>query len=219
MDQKQKRRLLRLVNLLGLIKDKAGVRAKDLAEKCGVSIRTFFRDLKILEKAGFPVFHRRGYRIFSNFSLEPVSLTLDEALTVRAGCNHLHYYEQYIDSAESVLKKIEKILLVKSGGLLKVFESDKTQPTLFEMLQDSPDLFGSLKYGTQNTQAVKIAYLDEKNNYVEDLFWPEALIFRKKGWIFVGKNYQNKGVKEIPFEKIKKVTATNLTKGAKKAKK
>lgn len=212
MTASQKRRLLRLVNLLGLIKDKAGVKAKTLADKCGVSERTFFRDLRILEKAGFPVFYRRGYRIFSNFSLEPLHLTVDEALTARSGCQNLLYYQQYSDSAANVLRKIERLFLSKSAGLLKIFESDKTQPSLFEMIQDSPDLFGILKNSIQNNSAVKVTYLNKDENFLEKIFWPEALVCREAGWFFLGKGYQTEEVEEIPLEKISRLSDTNLQK-------
>jgi predicted DNA-binding transcriptional regulator YafY len=211
MNAAQKRRLLRLVNLLGLIKDKTGVRAKDLATQCGVSIRTFFNYLKILQRAGFPVFHKKGYRIFSNFTLEPLYLTLDELLTVRSGANRLIYYQQFSDSAASVLKKLEKILLNKSSGLLKVLDSDKTQPTLFEMLQDSPDLFGVLKDSIQKKQAVVFYFIDKKNNFSEKIFWPRQLAFNKGGWIVQAEEVKTALVEEIPFEKIQKLVQTNLS--------
>jgi predicted DNA-binding transcriptional regulator YafY len=214
MDAKTKKRLLRLVNLLGLIKDRSGVKAGQLAAQCGVSVRTFFRDLRILEKSGFPVLYRRGYRIFSNFSLDPLNLTLDEVLTIRAGCRNLLYYLQYSDSAEAVLKKIEKILLHKSGGLVKVLESDKEQPTLFEMLQDSPDLFGILKTALAGGQAVITVYHDESGRFVEDVFWPEALTCKEAGWSFEGRHYKTGEAVSIPFERIQKVTPSNLKKNS-----
>ena len=79
MSKERIHRLLRLVTLLqaGRIRS-----SNELAAELGVSRRTLFRDLKMLEMAGIPYYHnaREGFRIARHFFLPPVSLTLTETL-------------------------------------------------------------------------------------------------------------------------------------------
>lgn len=60
-------------------------RARTVAEltaELGVSRRTLFRDMKLLEAAGVPYFHEpgQGYRIARSFFLPPINLTVLETL-------------------------------------------------------------------------------------------------------------------------------------------
>lgn len=72
-------RLIRLITLLqsGTIKS-----AEELAAELGVSRRTLFRDLNMLQMAGIPYYHDplQGFRIARSFFLPPVSLTIPETL-------------------------------------------------------------------------------------------------------------------------------------------
>ena len=56
--------------------------AAQLAEELGVSRRTLFRDLNMLEAAGIPYYHRpeKGYGINADFFLPPMNLQVTEAL-------------------------------------------------------------------------------------------------------------------------------------------
>ncbi|MDQ6710409.1 MAG: HTH domain-containing protein [Candidatus Dormibacteraeota bacterium] len=54
-------RLRRLLVILSVATAKPGVRATDLAESLEVSTRTVFRDLRELQRLGFPVTFGNGY--------------------------------------------------------------------------------------------------------------------------------------------------------------
>lgn len=79
MDTSRVHRLLRLILMLQAGR---GVAAGDLVDTLGISRRTLFRDLKMLEMAGIPYYHDpgRGYRLAAGFFLPPVNLTVPEAL-------------------------------------------------------------------------------------------------------------------------------------------
>jgi predicted DNA-binding transcriptional regulator YafY len=72
-------RLLRLITVLQ--RDEPNTTA-GLMRELGVSRRTFFRDLKLLDEAGVPYRHDRaqGYRIDKSFYLPPINLTVPETL-------------------------------------------------------------------------------------------------------------------------------------------
>jgi len=72
-------RLLRLITVLQ--RDEPNTTA-GLLRELGVSRRTFFRDLKLLQEAGIPYRHDRaqGYHIDKGFYLPPINLTVPETL-------------------------------------------------------------------------------------------------------------------------------------------
>lgn len=71
----------RVVSILMQLQTKKIVRAQDLADKFEVSLRTIYRDLRTLEKAGVPIHAEAGigYSLVDGYSLPPVMFTTEEA--------------------------------------------------------------------------------------------------------------------------------------------
>ena len=72
-------RLLRLITVLQ--RDEPNT-TESLMQELGVSRRTLFRDLRLLDEAGVPYRHDRGlgYHINQNYYLPPISLTVPETM-------------------------------------------------------------------------------------------------------------------------------------------
>lgn len=79
------RRLLILMRL----REETAVRATDLAEECGCSIRTIYRDFDALSQSGVPVaaMPGEGYRLVPGYHLPPVAFTADEAVQLLLGAD------------------------------------------------------------------------------------------------------------------------------------
>src|SRR3990172_2398084 len=77
------RRLLILMRL----REERPLRAADLAEECGCSIRTIYRDIDALCQAGVPVaaMPGEGYRMVSGYHLPPIAFTAEEAVQLLLG--------------------------------------------------------------------------------------------------------------------------------------
>lgn len=75
-------RVHRLIRLITLLQSQLARSANELTLELGVSRRTLFRDLKLLEAAGVPYYHERGkgYRIQQSFFLPPINLTVAETM-------------------------------------------------------------------------------------------------------------------------------------------
>lgn len=74
------RRLLILTRLRAM-------RAADLADDCGCSVRTIYRDIDALCDAGVPIaaMAGEGYRLASGYHLPPIAFTADEAAQLLLG--------------------------------------------------------------------------------------------------------------------------------------
>lgn len=79
------RRLLILMRL----REERAVRASDLAEEIGCSIRTVYRDFDALSQSGVPVaaMPGEGYRLVPGYHLPPVAFTADEAVQLLLGAD------------------------------------------------------------------------------------------------------------------------------------
>ena len=76
----------RQLKLMRLLNRQQLLTARELAEACGVSLRTIQRDLLELEANGYPIYSERGpaggYRVLPNRLLPPLALREQEAITL-----------------------------------------------------------------------------------------------------------------------------------------
>ncbi len=93
-------RLDRISAILVSLQSGSVVRAADLAERFGVSVRTVYRDIRTLEQAGVPVCGDAGvgYSLVEGYRLPPLMFTPEEAL---AFLTAEKFIEQMTDSHNS----------------------------------------------------------------------------------------------------------------------
>lgn len=74
-------RLSRLAAIQTMLQAKQLLTAREIAEKFEVSLRTVYRDIRALERAGVPICTEegRGYSLVAGYTLPPVSLSEREA--------------------------------------------------------------------------------------------------------------------------------------------
>ena len=119
MKNKSINRLARLVAILTHLQTKRYLTVHDIAEKFGVSSRTIYRDLIVLEKAGVPIFNDRakGYSIIEGYRLPPIMFSDDETnalitaeqLVLKNRDNSLiKNYSQALNKIKAVLKYTTK---------------------------------------------------------------------------------------------------------------
>ena len=90
-------RVHRLLKILTLVQGGEAWTPERLADKCGVSERTVFRDLNELEAVGIGIgfdHESGGYRVARDFFLPPVHLTAREALALMVLCGEIAGREQ-----------------------------------------------------------------------------------------------------------------------------
>ncbi len=79
----------RLHDVIRLLESRHGACVDELAEECGVTRRTIYRDLQAIEEAGYPLVKEAGvdgrmlYRFLTGFSkIPPVTFSLPELMTL-----------------------------------------------------------------------------------------------------------------------------------------
>lgn len=75
-------RLIRLMRIITLVQAKPGILARELADRCGTSERTIYRDMDALSAMHIPITHLghgKGYTFIGNFALYPLDWSSEEA--------------------------------------------------------------------------------------------------------------------------------------------
>jgi proteasome accessory factor B len=108
-------RIYRLLRLVTLLQSGRSYTAAQLADDLQVSRRTIFRDLNALELAHIPYYYDpadKGFRISRHFFLQPVNLTLGEALALLLLSGRLQNDScvPLLDQGAQAAAKIESIL-------------------------------------------------------------------------------------------------------------
>ena len=106
----------RLIELMMLINKKQHFTARELAEECGVSLRTIQRDLADLEELGVPLYTefgpKGGYRLLKEKLLPPLTFTENEAIAMFFAYESLQNYTSvpFGKEATSALTKFYSVL-------------------------------------------------------------------------------------------------------------
>ena len=112
-------RIDRLVAILLQLQSTRRVKAKDLAEKFNLSLRTVYRDVKALEEAGVPVIGEAGtgYSLMEGYRLPPVMFNRDEATALLTASKLVQsktdagiskHYTSALDKVKAILRHSEK---------------------------------------------------------------------------------------------------------------
>lgn len=118
-------RLDRISAILVQLQSRSVVRAADMAERFGVSIRTIYRDMRTLEQAGVPICGDSGvgYSLVEGYRLPPLTFTPEEALAFLTAekfmesltdSHNSSHFRSGMDKVRAVMRGVQKDYL---GGL------------------------------------------------------------------------------------------------------
>ncbi|MFQ6549039.1 helix-turn-helix transcriptional regulator [Aestuariibius sp. 2305UL40-4] len=108
------RRTDRLFDLVTILRDGRLHRARDLAERVEVSLRTIYRDMETLMASGIPVEGERGvgYRMTAAITLPPLNLTPTELEALHLGMAVVE------EAADKDLQRAARTLAAKIDAVL-----------------------------------------------------------------------------------------------------
>jgi predicted DNA-binding transcriptional regulator YafY len=130
-------RLDRLTAILTQLQSKRTIKAQEIADRFGISLRTVYRDVRALEEAGIPVIGEAGmgYSLMEGYRLPPVMFTKEEAMSFLvaekfyekiADHSSSQHFKTAITKIKSVLRNQEKDTLENISPLVAVFKNRNT---------------------------------------------------------------------------------------------
>lgn len=182
------KRLSRLVAILTQLQTKRLLKATDLAEKFGVSIRTIYRDIRALEQAGVPILTEegRGYTLMDGYKIPPVMFTqsqanaliLAEQLVLKnKDLSFINDYTEAVDKIKAVLKQSDK----DKANLL----ADRTRFEQNLGRERNRNIISQLQQALTNFELVKFEYTNQNQEVSMRTVEPFALISTTENWLLL----------------------------------
>ena len=187
MEEKDLKRITRLTALLTRLQMRRTVTATELAEKFGVSVRTVYRDIRTLERAGVPIVTEegKGYSLLDGYRIPPVMFTEREA-------NALILAEQLVlKNPDASFVRDYRAALEKVRAVLRRSEKDKSQ-LLTERTHNawtrdwkrtSANL-SDLQHALTNFRLVRLTYSDKDDRQSHREVEPFALL-STENWLLL----------------------------------
>ncbi len=202
-------RIHRLIRLITLLRGRNAPTAADLADDLGVSKRTVFRDLNMLELAGVPYYHDEqagGYRIAQTYFLPPVNLTLEEALAVTAlvgQSRQLPLHDLMAEAAskiESVLPRAIQAEVARSADNIAVAWPSQAKHSSVQ------ERFEQIRRAIGDRRRLRVTYVSfyERGQIVLELS-PWRLYYFQRAWYVIGHSHEHREVRTLKLGRIKEL--------------
>jgi proteasome accessory factor B len=203
------KRITRLLKLLELLQSGNGQNADGLAEACGVSRRTSFRDIEALKAAGVPVaFDERHdrYSIPGTYFLPPINFTPAEALSLVALAGELGRSDRlpFYEPAHSAARKLQTSLPpTLRDELREMSRAIRIQPMPVSPLESKTDIYHELVEARNKKHVVRIEYdsLTEWERITTKLR-PYHLLFCRHSWYVIGRSSLHSEVRTFNLSRI-----------------
>ncbi len=139
-------RLDRISALLVQLQSRPVVKASEMAERFGVSLRTIYRDIHTLSEAGVPVCGDSGigYSLVEGYRLPSLMFTKEEAMAFLTAekiieqltdTRNSNYFRQGMDKIRAALRTVDKNYIHEMDDAITVYKSRNARESLPNLLQ------------------------------------------------------------------------------------
>jgi predicted DNA-binding transcriptional regulator YafY len=209
-------RIDRLTAILIHLQTKKVVKAEEIADRFGMSLRTVYRDVKALMEAGVPIGSEagKGYFIVDGFHLPPVMFTQDEANSMMlAGKLVEKIADKSVRSAfDSALYKIKSVLNDADKDSLETLDSNiqvHFRGRSETNVESFPDHFMSeIQRAVAKRLVLKIDYCSSTGEVSQRLVEPAGIFFYSLAWHLIGWCRLRNGYRDFRADRIKNLITT-----------
>jgi predicted DNA-binding transcriptional regulator YafY len=215
MNNNDTKRISRITAILIQLQTKRMITSSALAQKFGVSVRTIYRDIRVLEQAGVPVSAEdgKGYSLMEGYRIPPVMFTESEA-------NALITIEQVIiKNSDISLVRAYSDAISKIKAVLQYSTKDNVD-LLANRIAISPaipnittsDSLTLIQKALTAFKVLNITYWSEhKNERTERKIEPFALYYTlQESWALIAYCHLRKDYRMFRLDRIIKITQLAL---------
>ncbi|MEO6638753.1 MAG: YafY family protein [Ginsengibacter sp.] len=185
-------RIDRLAAIIIQLQSRPLVKAKDIADKFFISLRTIYRDIHALEEAGVPVIGEAGigYCLMDGYKLPPINFNSDEVSAMLTASklmqsmsdeNSSNHYISALDKIKAVLRLTEKEHIEEISEHVAV-----TSPPSF-VYEKSTELFlPKILSAIAASKVIDINYTSfEKNESLQRKLEPVGIYYQGRHWYLI----------------------------------
>jgi len=208
-------RLHRVLKIITLLEGRRFYNAGELARECGVSRRTVYRDLNMIEKAGIPFFYDRetgGYQIHPTGFLPPINLNLDEALSLVLMASELGRKGRLplLEAARDAAAKIEASLpLAMRAAIGQIAPSISVRPGPVARHNALREAYQTVQQAIGRGQSLEATYISfHDTGKIRTRVDPYWLVFSERAWYVIGQSSKHDGVRTFKLGRFKHLEPT-----------
>jgi len=211
-------RLHRVLKIITLLQSRRFYNANQLATDCGVSRRTIYRDLDMIEKAGIPFYYDRkagGYQIHQTGLLPAINLNLEEALALvlmaselgRTG--RLPLFQPARDAAAKVESSLPLGLRATLGNLIQNMAVRPAATARHNALQEA---YRTVQRAIIKRQTLEAAYISfHEAAKIRTLLDPYWLMFYERAWYLIGRSSRHRAIRTFKLGRFQDLRPTGKT--------
>ncbi len=205
----------RLHDLIRLLEARRGATAAELAEECGVTRRTIYRDLQVIEEAGYPLVKEEAgdghilYSFLAGFSkIPPIAFSLPELMTLFLCRGQLAFLQgtPFQDDLDAVFGRIRASLPPRSVAHLERLAEAVTPR--FQGLRDysgKRPVLEALRRALLFQLRCTIRYAPAQRRAAEYPFDPYTLLFYKDSLYLGGYAHNRQDLRLFLVDRIETV--------------
>jgi predicted DNA-binding transcriptional regulator YafY len=207
-------RIARITAILTQLQSKRIFTSKVLAEKFKVSVRTIYRDIRVLEQAGVPILtaEGKGYSLLEGYRIPPVMFTEAEAKAL-VTIQHLVFssgdkslVSDYVDA----VSKIKAVLPSNTKDKLSLLESRIAVSTAIKPA--TTDSFSLIQSALTSFKVLRMSYHSEYNNKVNERdIEPFAFYYTlKQSWALIAYCRLRSDFRMFNLDRIKEIMVLDV---------
>jgi predicted DNA-binding transcriptional regulator YafY len=204
----------RITAILIQLQSKKVVKAQDLADRFGTSLRTIYRDIRTLEEAGVPLYGEAGigYSIVDGYRLPPVMFTQEEAM---AFITAEKLMEKFTDSSlnnnySSAMYKVKAVLRGKEKDLVENLEE---QIVVIDRPRDNTppgNILDTLLKAISEKKVVKMTYQAFDKESSERFIEPIGIFHENSNWYTIGFCHLREEYRQFRIDRVKEIKLTDI---------
>jgi predicted DNA-binding transcriptional regulator YafY len=181
----------RTVAILTQLQAKRIVKAQELADRFGVSLRTIYRDIKTLESSGVPIMSEAGvgYMIMEGYRLPPVMFTREEASSLLTAEKLMQKFtDKSIGSFyETAMIKIKSVLRSADKDWIDVLENQiAIHPAQQLFNKNIPDALEIVLESIAEKRQLLLSYKSLSDEITERVIEPVGVFHEYNFWYMLG---------------------------------
>jgi predicted DNA-binding transcriptional regulator YafY len=178
----------RLLYILNLLRSRKNLNASRLAEECGVTERSIYRDIISLSECSVPIYFDNGYKLASDNFLPPLNFDYDEYHLIKLALEStpLRKTPRYEGVVKRVRAKIEAGLSegVKQKRRFST-ETTRIDITSEDEVKKGEQFYGVIEEAISDEKCLQLNYDSITSGMTSRIVEPYFIIFKGRAFYFV----------------------------------
>jgi len=204
----------RLLYILNLLRSRRNLNARMLAEECGVTERSIYRDIVSLSEANIPIYYDNGYKLASGNFLPPLNFSFDEyhCLKLTLESTPLARTAKYRRLINQIRTKVDAGLS-ETVRRKKKFTPETTRIDIITSLAEERGerFYGTIEEAITSWKCLRLKYDSIQSGPTERVVEPYFIIFRGKAFYFVAYCRLRQGFRTFRIDRVLDVSILNET--------